>query len=271
MNKVLPLFYKLTNIKGIKSQKIKDGITNINYKVITASGDYVIRIPRKNIIGINRVNEEKVINLIKDSNMNVDVIYFDATSGIMISKFVNTKKRKQVDYDEVISHLRKLHSLPTDQIDNFDPFNLMKVYERHTNNITFNKKEEVIRKAKEMYERYPLVLCHNDLLYANCLKTDTKDYLIDYEYAGLNIALFDIVSFLSENDINDLSKQVEFIKKYYGKIDAKLLADINTMFLFSDMLWAYWGYAMYNLYNEEVFLHIALNKQARYNARSYTY
>lgn len=269
MVKVLPLFYKLTNIKGHKSLKIKSGITNINYKVITDNGDFVIRIPRNNIVGLNRENEEKVIELVKD--INVDVIYFDSKTGIMISKYVESKKRKQVSFDVMISHLKTLHSLNTDNISSFDPFELINTYSNVCGNKTFNKKEKVIEKAKIIYEKYPLVLCHNDLLYANCISTDNKEYLIDYEYAGKNVALFDIVSFLSENDIDDITSQIKFIKMYYKTIDTQLLSDINTMFLLLDMLWAYWGYAMYELYKEEIFLQIATSKHHRYNIRSYTY
>ena len=58
---------------------------------------------------------------------------------------------------------------------------------------------------------------------------------------------------------------------YYKTIDTQLLSDINTMFLLLDMLWAYWGYAMYELYKEEIFLQIATSKHHRYNIRSYTY
>ena len=57
----------------------------------------------------------------------------------------------------------------------------------------------------------------------------------------------------------------------YEKVDDKLLKDINIMFVFLDMLWAYWAYMMYKLYNDKVFLSIALNKHKRYNLKSYIY
>ena len=43
------------------------------------------------------------------------------------------------------------------------------------------------------------------------------------------------------------------------------------MFVFLDMLWAYWAYMMYKLYNDKVFLSIALNKHKRYNLKSCIY
>lgn len=271
MKKILPLFYNLTGIKGIKSKKIKDGITNINYKVSTLTQDYVIRIPRENLIGINRINEKKVIELVKPLNINVDIVYYDENTGILISKFIKSSKRNKISFEKISSCIKKLHSIECNDIEKFDPFELISKYKTIVKDINFDNENKLILKVKEIYQNYPLVLCHNDLLYANFINCKKTNYLIDYEYAGKNIAIFDIVSFLNENDIEDIDKQLEFIKSYYEKVDNKLLNDINTMFVFLDLLWAYWAYMMYKLYNDNVFLTIALNKHKRYNLKSHIY
>ena len=271
MKDIKSLFYKLTNIKAIKCYKIKSGITNNNYKIITENEKYVIRIPRKDMIGLNRENEEKVINKVLMADLNVDVVYFNINSGIMISRFIQTKKRKQVPFGVIIEHLKKLHSLSTNNIIEFNPFKLIDMYADEISEKSFNNKEIVIQKAKEVYKRYQVVLCHNDVLYANCINSNNKEYLIDYEYAGKNIDLFDIASFLSENNIDDINKQQRFIKMYYGEINDQLIDDINVMFLLLDMLWAYWGYYMYEKYQEQVFLDIATSKHNRYNSKDYIY
>ena len=124
-----------------------------------------------------------------------------------------------------------------------------------------------INKVKSIYEKYEKVLCHNDLLFANFLYSKDRSYLIDYEYSGKNIALFDVVSYLNENNINDESKQLEFIKQYYKIIDEELLNDINIMFSFLDVLWGYWGFAMYKMYKNKTFLSIGEEKKSRYHSR----
>lgn len=253
-------------IKPYRSYKIKDGITNINYKIFTNKGIFVMRVPRKDIVGINFKNQEKVLNLVKD--INIDVIYYNANTGVMISKFIDVNKNKKVSFDVVVKHLKKLHSINQTDIAEFDPFKLINTYKQIVNNSLFNNEEKVIEKAKEIYERYPRVLCHNDVLYANFLISKDKDYLIDYEYAGGNIALFDVVSFLSENNIDDESLKLSFINKYFDKVDDTLLNDTNTMFMFLDILWGYWANAMYIKYEEKVFYDIALEKLNRYNLKN---
>ena len=81
-----------------------------------------------------------------------------------------------------------------------------------------------------------------------------------------NIALFDIVSFLFENNIEEEEKQKQFIKQYFNNIDEELLLDIKTMHVFQDMLWGYWAFMMYYLYKDETFLQIGKLKQRRYNS-----
>ena len=65
VNNISQLFYKLTNIKPYRCDIIKDGITNKNYKIFTHQGIYVLRMPRKEMIAINYLNQEKVLDFIR--------------------------------------------------------------------------------------------------------------------------------------------------------------------------------------------------------------
>ena len=46
------------------------------------------------------------------------------------------------------------------------------------------------------------VLCHNDLLAANFLDDGERLWLVDWEYAGYNTALFDIANLASNNHLD---------------------------------------------------------------------
>lgn len=268
VNNISQLFYKLTNIKPYRCNIIKDGITNKNYKIFTHQGIYVLRMPRKEMIAINYLNQEKVLKKVKD--LNVEVIYYDNT-GILITSFVKHNKKECIDFNLVVNKLKTLHSLDSSDIDDFDPFINLKEYKKVVNETLFNNEDKIINKAKTLYDRHLKVLCHNDVLLANFIKTSSSSYLIDYEYAGKNIALFDVVSFLSENNIDDENLQHKFLKMYYGKVDETLLNEVKIMYSFLDVLWTYWAKAMYIKYNEEVFNDIALEKTSRYNLIDDTY
>lgn len=266
MSKILELFESLTNIKVFKYELIKEGITNINYLIHSGDGLFVMRIPRSNMIGIDYVNQGKILNLVKD--INVEVIYYNKDSGIMITKYIENTQKEKVSFDVVVKHLKKLHSISYTNIADFDPFKLIETYKSISNDSLFKDEEKVILKAKEIYNKYPKVLCHNDVLYANFISCIDKDYLIDYEYAGGNIALFDIASFLSENNIDDELLQLTFINKYFDKVSDELLNDLNNMFSFLDILWGYWAKSMHIKYKEEIFDIIFNEKLNRYNIKT---
>ena len=268
MNNISQLFYKLTNIKPYRCNVIKDGITNKNYKIFTTQGIYILRVPRKEMIGINFLNQGKVLKKVKD--INVEVIYYD-NNGILITSYVNHNKKECIDFNLVVNKLKTLHSLDSSDIDDFDPFINLIEYKKVVNETLFDNEDKIIEKAKTLYTKYSKVLCHNDVLLANFIKSSSNSYLIDYEYAGKNIALFDIVSFLSENNIDDENLQHQFLKMYYGKVDDTLLYEFKLMYSFLDVLWTYWAKAMYIKYNEEVFNDIALEKTSRYNLKDDTY
>ena len=66
---------------------------------------------------------------------------------------------------------------------------------------------EIIFAAEKLYEKYPLVYAHNDLVKGNLLFKDEQLIVLDFEYAGLNISLFDIASFISENNLSNDEKE----------------------------------------------------------------
>ena len=75
-----------------------------------------------------------------------------------------------------------------------------------------------------------------------------------------------MVSFLSENNIDEQYHQ-DFYNLYFDDVSDTLKQDIYLMSLFLDILWGYWGYAMYEKYHEQVFLDIACEKTHRYHLK----
>ena len=148
MNNVLELFERLTNIKANKYELIKEGITNINYLIHSSDGLFVMRIPRSNMIGIDYINQGKVLKLVKE--LNVEVIFYDDSTGIMITRYLNNITKEKVSFDVVVKHLKKLHSISCTDISDFDPFKLIKTYKSIVNDDLFKDEEKVILKAKEI-------------------------------------------------------------------------------------------------------------------------
>ena len=87
------------------------------------------------------------------------------------------------------------------------------------------------------------------------LFVDNKLYLLDFEYAGNNIELFDIASFISENNIEDIELIDYFISQF--NVDKK---DVITMIDFANILWYYWAQYNFTLTKKSIFKEIAIDK-----------
>ena len=89
----------------------------------------------------------------------------------------------------------------------FNPFGKIEFYKSQIKEciVSFPNEENFLEALKKEYK--PNTLCHNDFVQGNILYSDTKDYLIDYEYAAKNDYRFDIASFFSENNIHYIDQR----------------------------------------------------------------
>ena len=123
-------------------------------------------------------------------------------------------------------------------------------------------KEELIFMEKNLKNRSDIVLCHNDLLLKNFIKSQNSVEVIDYEYCGYNYRAFDIVNHFNEwcgFEVNwdifpNEDTQRRFLKiyleNYYdnkkGEIDMdekinQMLEDIKWFDLASNYYWGLWA------------------------------
>jgi thiamine kinase-like enzyme len=62
----------------------------------------------------------------------------------------------------------------------------------------------------------PIVFGHNDLLPANILDDGEKLWLIDFEYAGFNTAMFDLAGLSSNSGMADAQAE-QLLAAYFGR------------------------------------------------------
>ena len=114
-------------------------------------------------------------------------------------------------------------------------------------------------------EYKPNTLCHNDFVQGNILYSDTKDYLIDYEYAAKNDYRFDIASFFSENNIHYIDQRDQFYQAYFdGEIDPMIDVQVQAFEKMEDILWGYWANMLYEQRDEQIYFDIAKDKEKHY-------
>ena len=129
--------------------------------------------------------------------------------------------------------------------------------------LSFPNEENFLEALKKEYK--PNTLCHNDFVQGNILYSDTKDYLIDYEYAAKNDYRFDIASFFSENNIHYIDQRDQFYQTYFdGEIDPMIDVQVQAFERMEDILWGYWANMLYEQRGEQIYFDIAKDKEKHY-------
>lgn len=242
------------------------GLTNDIYEVYMDDKKYALRVP-KDDIGIHLNSDEKIIfDKIKDWGIDVEEVFYDPMSRIRMTRWIYGALDfkccdDQNKYERAAVLIRKVHDHELSVDYHFDPY---KMYLSFKNEI--KKPLMVYETYEDLFKFYQkdqrLVFSHNDLVSGNFLFTKQKDYLIDFEYAGMNHPLFDIMSFISENNIDDLSLRERVYRAYFGfKPDHELHRQLSIIEAGQNLLWAAWANMLYDTRNETVYYQIFKDKK----------
>lgn len=256
------LIQEVFHTEDYKIEKMNKGLTNHNYMLKVNGKQYVVRVPGENHAGINRNNEKKVAALA--ASLDVETIYFDVKNGIKITRYIpDLYEYEECPYPDKIERcarlMKKLHKLPVTDV-SFDAFQTLKQYQSHVGKPLYDLSMYESKIEAVKYFKNQKVLCHNDFVSGNILFGETRDYLIDYEYGGCNDALFDVISFLSENQIFDKNLRQRFYQEYFGTLDENTKQQLYLWEMFQNVLWCNWAMMMYETRKEEVYQEIAKDK-----------
>lgn len=251
-------------IKNIEASDL--GLTNQNYIVTLKNNkQYFVRIPYEHNHDLfNYELELKISQQIIPLDINLEFISLDPKTGIKISPYIeNIKHLDELNLNEacvaVALDLKRLHASARVGVE----FDIQAKYEafKKLNTIkkyNLNDYEFLLDQLKEYPQR---VLCHNDLVNGNIIEVNHKVYLIDYEYASDNHPYFDLLSFITENNIEDKQIRELFFETYLKrKLTEKDKKDLRFFELIHDLLWCQWAQMQASLINDPIYLKIAASK-----------
>lgn len=249
--------------------KTNKGLTNSNYLLTVDHEMFMVRVRRadsKQII--HAEDEQKALTIIQGTKLDVTEYYFDPAQGIRITRYLGDAREYQEcnaldKLERVADLMRQLHQLKKTIGSNFDPFQRLKQYQRSIKQpfLTLPEVENTIALAQAIYQ--PSTLCHNDWVSGNILFSGERTYLIDYEYAADNDPLFDVMSFITENNITEDDSRERFYRHYFNSqnIPYDKLAIWED---FHNLLWCSWAMMMYESRNEDIYHTIAKAKYQAY-------
>lgn len=246
-----------------KATYITTGLTNDNYIVSSEDSKYVVRIPKPHNSHLFDYHlESLIIDKIQELELDVPTLFYDKETGIKISQYIDGAAQFKIDdYQKVPALLKKLHNANLQCGKRYD---IQAEYQKYTKDI----KEPLFDLEPFTHyisDTYNLSsnwrLCHNDLVPGNLLFTSKRSYLIDYEYACDNDPVFDVMSFITENNINDKSIRQDIYNLYFEKpLSKELTHKLHVFECALDTLWCAWAMRMYELESQDVFKKIAIDK-----------
>lgn len=256
---------KIFNEKPKSFEYIEHGLTNDNYVVtLNDRRKVVLRIPRYENKGLfDYKHEAKVLEIIKPLNLEPKLLYYNKLTGVKCSEYIENSSLYQDQYIKRAAILiKKLHAK---KLKSNETFNIKD---------TFNEYKSRIKKPlydTSFAHHYiddlvieETILCHNDLVQGNLLFTEDKDYLIDYEYAKDNDPFFDLMSFITENDIMDRELRQVFYDTYFEReLTQHEKEKLKHFEIVHHVLWCEWAMMMVELHGDAIYKEIADLKYKR--------
>ena len=238
------------------------GMTNHSYKVTLDDGEeLLVRLPGEGTEEmINRLDERKSTQLACDLEIDSDLLFF-GDDGTKVMKFIsdpqpmdeNVLKKSEV-LVQAARIFHKLHYSGVDTGVRFEVFEMADLYEKiiRDGGVAFyddyNEVKQTVMDIKAEVDRNgeaPRVPCHNDSLVANwVLDKNGRLYLIDWEYSGMNEAMWDLSCLSIEANFSK-DNDDELLKAYYSLEGKQAGVEEKKRFiaakLYVDYLWTLWG------------------------------
>lgn len=197
--------------------QVEGGITNLNFRVDDNGSSFMVRIGGNiPVHGIRRTYETACSRAAHAAGVSPEVFF--AAKGALVVRWIEgrTFDEAEVCRPENIVRiselLRQLHREGARHLRGRAPFfwvfHVIRDYGHRLNDDRHRLANDVpnlIAACDELEAAVgPVtpVLCHNDLLAANFLDDGTRLWLVDWEYAGYNTALFDLANLASNNLMN---------------------------------------------------------------------
>jgi len=236
-------------------EELPGGLTNLNLRVTTGAGDFVVRRARSDaaLLGIDRAAEHANTVLAARAGVGAEVVDWRPELGLLVIAYLPGRTLTDADLRNpavlarAATAVRRLHAGPRfgNEFDMFARqatylatvrergFRLPAGYDAHA------ARWDDVRRVLAA-TAIPTVPCNNDLLAANFIDDGERVWLIDYEYSGNNDPGFELGNTATECNLDDAATEA-FARLYLERESRAWLARVRLGALCSEYGWSLWG------------------------------
>lgn len=217
MNEVIQLIKEVTGNDATVVSRLMGGMSNRTYIVEIDNKKYTFRIPGKKAeTFVDRVVENKNIKMVDSLNINNKTLVLDINNGYKLAEYVEgtpLNELEDLNLSSVAELLKKLHNYEGKFENDYAPFTRLKEYESLNDDLLpeYYETRDRFFVHKEYLEALPKVMAHGDSQKSNFV-IGSKNYLLDWEFAGNNDFYYDIACF-GNVDYNDA---IALLEEYLG-------------------------------------------------------
>ena len=239
---------------SVELEELPGGITNRNYKVVSAAGNRMARVCEDHrVLGIDRRNEVACQGAAAALGIAPEIVYHE--EGILVSEFIEAQTLADSDVREaaalrrlaqVLRHLHGSRDSLSGEMLYFCPFQTVRTYVGNARELGARLPETIDSVLEDMIwlseEISPFrpALCHNDVLAANTLDDGDRLWLVDWEYGGMGNPLFDLAGVCGNCGL-EREEEVLLLSAYFGREDAAVAREVRILkavSLLRETLWA---------------------------------
>lgn len=242
---------KLARYKLFKKEKIlslellkNQGFCNTNYVLQTSKQKYLIRVFKSdNTVNISRKFEFRIQKKAYKKNIAARPYLLDEKNQLMISEFLKGEHKYTLSNSEIknlVKSLKKLHKIKTKE----KPYNLKKDFNNYSQILKDKESKNLIKSSLRSLKKVKnfektLVTTHHDLNPKNIIFFKNSIKIIDWEYAGVNDAFFDIATICVEFKLNKTKEKI-VLKSYFKNVKKehiKKLKEYKNIYINLCKLW----------------------------------
>lgn len=240
----------------VEPEPLGGGITNTNFIVQDRGERYVVRVGEDiPIHGVMRFNEIAAAQAAHAVGISPEIVH--NVDGVFVMRFIEGQTLTEQDVKKEKNLKRIIHLIKTCHIELpkhfygpalvFWPFHVIRNYihtARRDNSrmkVLLPRFLDISEKLETAVGEIKLVFGHNDLLAANFIDSGERLWLLDWDYAGYNTALFDLANLSSNNDLTEDQEEWLLIDYYQKEVTDTLryrFATMKCVSLLRETLWS---------------------------------
>ncbi len=229
------------------------GITNQNYRVDVDSEAFVVRIGGQDtaLLGIDRAREHAATGVAAGLGVGPELVFALPDAAVLVTRFIDGRTLEAADVREpatlgrVVEALGRVHRGPSIP-GRFSPFRTVETYRdlalAHEVALppAFPEWLDLAGRIEAALPAGPIAPCHNDLLPANFIDDGARIRILDWEYAAMGEAFFDLGNLAANSELGPADER-RLLELYGEDPTPRALARLGLMRLVSDLREAMWG------------------------------